>query len=84
MGEISVNKIFCRFLLLCAAACIMQPVMADNGTISIAYRGSGGDMSVNPLFLTAGIPTGIRPFSKVTVRVFPRMVYRPTTSTELP
>lgn len=29
-------------LLLFAAACILQPVMADNGTISIAYRGSGG------------------------------------------
>jgi hypothetical protein len=42
MGKIVVNRIFCSFLLLCATACILQPVMADNGTISIAYRGSGG------------------------------------------
>ena len=42
MKILSVNKIFCSFLLLCAAACVLQPVMADNGTITIAYRGSGG------------------------------------------
>jgi hypothetical protein len=42
MGIIPVNKIFCTFLLLCAAACVLQPVMAENGTITIAYRGSGG------------------------------------------
>jgi hypothetical protein len=43
MGFLPEHKIFCSFLLLCAAACILQPVMAaDNGTITIAYRGSGG------------------------------------------
>lgn len=38
----SSDKVFCSFLLLCAAACVLQPVMADNGTITISYRGSGG------------------------------------------
>jgi hypothetical protein len=38
----SLNRIFCLFLLLCAAACILQPVLAENGIITIAYRGSGG------------------------------------------
>jgi hypothetical protein len=42
MRILSANKVFCSFLLLCAAACILQPVMADNGTITITYRGSGG------------------------------------------
>src|SRR5512137_1676389 len=42
MGIIPEHKIFCSFLLLCAAACVLQPVMAENGTITIAYRGSGG------------------------------------------
>jgi hypothetical protein len=42
MGLIHLNRFFYSFLLLCAAACILQPVMAENGTISIAYRGSGG------------------------------------------
>jgi hypothetical protein len=42
MKIIPLHRIFCSMLLLFAAACILQPVMADNGTISIAYRGSGG------------------------------------------
>jgi hypothetical protein len=42
MGIIPANKILWCFLLLCAAACVLQPVMAENGTITIAYRGSGG------------------------------------------
>jgi hypothetical protein len=42
MGILPVNKVLWSFLLLCAAACILQPVMAENGTITIAYRGSGG------------------------------------------
>jgi hypothetical protein len=36
------NKFFCSFLLICAAACVLQPVLAETGTITIAYRGSGG------------------------------------------
>lgn len=42
MKILPLNRIFCSLLLLFAAACVLQPVMADNGTISIAYRGSGG------------------------------------------
>jgi hypothetical protein len=42
MGILPANKVFCILLLLCAAVGILQPVVADNGTISIAYRGSGG------------------------------------------
>jgi len=42
MGILPVNKVLWSFLLLCTAACILQPVMAENGTITIAYRGSGG------------------------------------------
>lgn len=38
----SSHKVFCGFLLLFAAACVLQPVMADNRTITISYRGSGG------------------------------------------
>jgi hypothetical protein len=42
MGKITVNRIFCSVLLLVAAALILNTVVADNGTITIAYRGSGG------------------------------------------
>jgi hypothetical protein len=39
---IPLNRLFCCFLLLCAAACVLQPVMAEAGTITIGYRASGG------------------------------------------
>jgi len=42
MGTLHEHKIFCTFLLLCAAACVLQPVMAEAGTITIAIRGEGG------------------------------------------
>jgi hypothetical protein len=42
MVMVSVTRVFRSLLLLCAVVCILQPVTADNGTISIAYRGSGG------------------------------------------
>lgn len=42
MGILPDHKIFCTFLLLFAAACVLQPVMAETGTITIAIRGEGG------------------------------------------
>ena len=42
MRILYLNRISCVLLLLCAAACVLQPVMADNGTFTIAYRGYGG------------------------------------------
>jgi len=38
----AVSALSCTILLFFTAIGILQPVMADNGTISIAYRGSGG------------------------------------------
>ncbi|MFA5267923.1 MAG: hypothetical protein WC379_08120 [Methanoregula sp.] len=66
MRKKTVNKIFCYFLLLFAAAFVLQPVMADNGTISIAYRGSGGGY-VGESFVFDGRNTyGNTTFLKVT------------------
>jgi hypothetical protein len=42
MGKVPVHTFVCCVLLFLAAACIPQPALADDGTISIAYRGSGG------------------------------------------
>lgn len=42
MRILPIHSSLCCFLLLCATACILQPAMAANGTITIAYRGSGG------------------------------------------
>jgi hypothetical protein len=36
------TRLPCVILLVFAAACVLQPVMAETGGISIAYRGSGG------------------------------------------
>jgi len=37
-----INQIFSVLVLLIAAICIIQPVLGANGTVTIAYRGSGG------------------------------------------
>lgn len=36
------RRVFLVLVLLIAAICIIQPVLGVNGTVSIAYRGSGG------------------------------------------
>jgi len=38
-----VKTFFLAFCLLCAVMCLVLPVAAANGTITIAYRGSGGN-----------------------------------------
>ena len=38
-----VKSFFLAFCLLCAVMCLVPPVAAVNGTITIAYRGSGGN-----------------------------------------
>jgi hypothetical protein len=59
-----INHIFSVLVLLIAAICIIQPVLADNGTVSIAYRGSGGSYIGDTIIFdgknTAGNITFIR------------------------
>ena len=42
MSIVRINRFFGVLMLLIAAICIIQPVLGVNGTVSIAYRGSGG------------------------------------------
>ncbi len=42
MSIMQFNRFFSVLVLLIAAICIIQPVMGANGTVTIAYRGSGG------------------------------------------
>lgn len=42
MSIVRIDKFFSVLVLLIAAICIIQPVLGVNGTVSIAYRGSGG------------------------------------------
>jgi hypothetical protein len=42
MSIVRINKIFSVLILLIAAIIIFQPVLGADGTVTIAYRGSGG------------------------------------------
>ena len=42
MSVMQINRFFSVLVLLIAAICIIQPVLGANGTVTIAYRGSGG------------------------------------------
>ena len=42
MSIMRLNRFFGVLVLLIAAICIIQPVLGVNGTVTIAYRGSGG------------------------------------------
>ncbi len=42
MDILRLNKWYCSFVMLIAVICIIQPVLADGGTLAISYRGAGG------------------------------------------
>ena len=42
MGKIQISRIISSLVLLAAVAICLQPVLAENNTLSIAYRGAGG------------------------------------------
>jgi hypothetical protein len=42
MDMLRLNRKYCSFVLLIALICIIQPVLADAGFVSISYRGPGG------------------------------------------
>ncbi len=42
MKIMRINRIFSVLVLLITAICIVQPVLGDNGIVTIAYRGAGG------------------------------------------
>ncbi|MDD1696598.1 MAG: hypothetical protein LUQ54_06845 [Methanoregula sp.] len=42
MNMLRLNGRYCSFVLLIALICIIQPVLADAGSVTISYRGPGG------------------------------------------
>jgi hypothetical protein len=42
MDMLRLNRRYCSFILLFALILIIQPVLADAGSVTISYRGSGG------------------------------------------
>jgi hypothetical protein len=64
MSIVRINRVFSVLLLLITAICIFQPVLGDNGSVSISYRGSGGSYIGDTVIFdgknTAGNMTYIR------------------------
>jgi hypothetical protein len=66
MDYLHFNKIFISFVVLCALMCIMQPVLAQNGTMTIAYRGSGGYYLGDTVIFDGKDTVGNTPLLKIT------------------
>lgn len=61
-----VRRVFLVFVLLMAAICIIQPVLGVNGTVSIAYRGSGGSYIGDTVIFDGKNTVGNVTFIKIT------------------
>lgn len=66
MDYLHFNKIFISFVVLCALMCIMQPVLAHNGTMTISYRGSGGYYLGDTVIFDGTDTVGNAPLLKIT------------------
>jgi hypothetical protein len=42
MDILRLNTWYCSFVMIIAVICIIQPVLADGGTVTVSYRGAGG------------------------------------------
>ena len=61
-----INRFFSVLVLLIAAICIIQPVLGVNGTVSIAYRGSGGSYIGDTIIFDGQNTVGNVTFIKIT------------------
>jgi len=61
-----VRRFFLVLVLLIAAICIIQPVLGVNGTVSIAYRGSGGSYIGDTVIFDGKNTVGNVTFIKIT------------------
>jgi hypothetical protein len=66
MGAILGNRQIPVLVLLIAAVCIIQPVSADGGSVSIAYRGAGGIYIGNVVIFDGYNTAGNVTFLKIT------------------
>ena len=66
MSIVRISKFFSVLVLLIAAICIIQPVLGANGTISIAYRGSGGSYIGETIILDGINTVGNITFLRIT------------------
>ncbi len=84
-----INQIFSVLVLLIAAICIIQPVLGANGTVTIAYRGSGGSYIGDTVIFDGKNTVGNITFLRITGpgslrRVFPFMISMEIRDREIP
>lgn len=66
MSIMRINRFFSVLMLLIAVICIIQPVPGVNGTVSIAYRGSGGSYIGDTVIFDGKNTVGNITFIKIT------------------
>ena len=66
MRIVRINKAFLVLVLLIAAICGIQPVLGNNGTVSIAYRGSGGSYIGDTVIFDGKNTVGTITFIRIT------------------
>ena len=66
MSIVRINKVFSVLILLIAAICIFQPVLGADGTVTIAYRGSGGSYIGDTVILDGQNTVGNITFLRIT------------------
>jgi len=66
MSIVRINKVFSVLMLLIAAICIFQPVLGADGTVTIAYRGSGGSYIGDTVILDGQNTVGNVTFLRIT------------------
>ena len=66
MSIMRFNKFFLVIMLLVITFCIIEPVLGINGTVSIAYRGSGGSYIGDTIIFDGKNTVGNTTFIKIT------------------
>ena len=66
MSFMRINRFFWVLVLLITAICITQPVLGVNGTVSIAYRGSGGSYIGDTIIFDGQNTVGNMTFLRIT------------------
>ena len=66
MVILRLNKYYCTFVMLIAVICLIQPVLADAGTVTVSYRGAGGYYVGDTIIFDGRDTTGNTTLVKIT------------------
>lgn len=66
MVILRLNKYYCTFVMLIAVICLIPPVLADGGTVTVSYRGAGGYYVGDTIIFDGRDTTGNTTLVKIT------------------